>query len=165
MSDTLKLHLDDDDGAVCSYGPVLYVVWRDTSSTAPIPVADAAIEEMCARYGEERRLFYLHRAPDRPGFHRSDSELRKATLDHFERHESRFAAAAIAIEASGFSGAVLRSITAGVLLVRQTQLKTESFKDAREGVRWLKSRASDGNAFDSEAMIEALAAHGLCLSS
>lgn len=165
MSASLQVHLDDDDGAVCSYGPVIYVVWRDSGSTSPIDAADAAIDRMCAEYGEDRRLFYLHRAPDRPGMHRTDSELRKATLEHFARHESRFAAAALAIEASGFGGAVLRSITAGVLLVRPTRIETESFKDARAGVRWLMSRAGEHNRFDGEAMIEALTERGLCLSS
>jgi hypothetical protein len=144
---------------------VIYVVWRDVSSTAPIAAADAAIEEMVARYGEGRRLFYVHRTPDRPGFQRTSGELRRAAIAHFERQEERFIAAALAMEAKGLAGTMSRAITAGVLLVRKSQVRSEPFVDARDGVRWLAELSGDDNPFDADEMINALVAADLCLSS
>ena len=90
--------------------------------------------------------------------------MRDAMMKHFERHDSRFCAAAVAIEAEGFGGSIIRSVTAGVLLVRKTAVRTESFKDARDALRWLQVLAKDVTPFDAEAMIAELSARKLARS-
>ena len=165
MRDELMIHLDGPTGGVCSFGPVIYVVWRAHDSVDPINTADVAIEKLVARYGAGRKLFYVQRAPQQEGraAYRSDPKVREAALRHFERQDPHFAAAAVAIEAIGFSGSVIRSITGGVLLVRRTAVKTEAFKDARDGVRWLSGRAREVSPFDAEAMIDALQKAGMAM--
>lgn len=164
MSEELVMHLDDKDmGAVCTYGPVVYVVWRSHASVDCIKHADSAIDRLVKRYGDGRKLFYVQRAPHSGGIMKANPEVRDQAMKHFERHDARFAACAVAIEAQGFSGSVIRSVTAGVLLVRKTAVRTESFKDARDGVRWLGTVAKDVNPFDAELMVKALEAGGLAL--
>lgn len=164
MSEELLVHLDDkDSGAVCSFGPVVYVVWRSHASIDCIKHADLAIDRMVKRYGDGRKLFYVQRAPHSGGIMKANPEVREAAMAHFERHDARFFATAVAIEAQGFSGSVIRSVTAGVLLVRKTAVRTESFKDARDGVRWLGGLAKDINPFDAELMIKQLQQGGLSL--
>jgi len=162
--DELVFYLDNDDGAVCTFGPVVYVVWR-RGSVDCIRCADLAVESLVARYGADRRLFYVQRAPRQAGMMRADSALRAAAMDHFERQDSRVSAVAVAIEAEGFGGAIIRSVTAGVLLVRRTRMHIESFKDARDGVRWLARAAKDVSPFDADAMIRALEGANLALRS
>lgn len=164
LNDELVVYLDNEDGAVCSFGPVVYVVWR-LGSVDCIKSADSAIEALVARYGADRRLFYVQRAPHQAGMMRADSAVRAAAMDHFERQDSRVGAVAVAIEAEGFGGSIIRSVTAGVLLVRRTRMRIESFKDARDGVRWLAKLAKDTSAFDADAMIRALEAANLSLKS
>jgi hypothetical protein len=162
MSDALTIHLDDETGAVCRFGPVVYVVWRDWSSTAPVAAADGAIEEMVGRYGDGRRLLYVHRNPDLPGFRRQDRALHQAALDHFDRHEERFLAAAIAHESTGFAGAVVRAISSAVMAIRRTRVRVESFGDARDGVRWAADVARDVSPFDADEMVRQLTEADLC---
>jgi cytochrome c556 len=164
MSEELVIHFDDKDtGAVATWGPVVYVVWRSHASLDCIQHADLAVERLVKRFGAGRKLFYVQRAPHSGGIMKANPEVREGAMKHFERHDAHFAAAAVAIEAQGFSGSVIRSVTAGVLLVRKTAVKTESFKDARDGVRWLATIAKDVNPFDAEAMIKALEAADLAL--
>ncbi|MDP2340004.1 MAG: hypothetical protein Q8O67_03515 [Deltaproteobacteria bacterium] len=166
MRDELKIQLDGPTGAVASFGPVVYLIWRAHDSLDPINAADVVMERLIERYGPGRKIFYVQRAPETDGraAYRSDPQVRDAALKHFERHDASVAAAAVAIEAVGFRGSVIRSITAGVLLVRRTAIKTEAFKDARDGVRWLAGLARDVNPFDGEAMIKSLEANRLALS-
>jgi hypothetical protein len=162
MADELKVRMDDELGAVCQYGPVVYVVWRDWSSLAPIEAADAAIEEMAARYGDGRRLLYVHRKPDLPGFRRQDRALHQAALEHFERHEERFLGAAIAFECSGVAGAIVRAISGGIMAIRRTRVKVQSFGDARDGIHWLGDLSREADPFDPAEMVAALTAAELC---
>lgn len=164
MNDELVVYLDNEAGAVCSFGPVVYVVWRE-GSVECIKSADLAVEALVARYGSDRALFYVQRAPHQAGMMRADSAVRAAAMDHFERQDSRVGAVAVAIEAEGFGGSIIRSVTAGVLLVRRTRMRIESFKDARDGVRWLGKLAKGNSDFDPEAMILALQAANLALKS
>jgi hypothetical protein len=83
-------------------------------------------------------------------------------MRHFDRTEPYFRAAALAIEATGFAGAVVRSATAGVMLIRRSRVKTKVLDDARVGVRWLATMATPSAPFDPDAMIEALREHELC---
>jgi cytochrome c556 len=83
-------------------------------------------------------------------------------MAHFEKHDGRFVAAAVAIEAEGFGASIMRSVTAGVLLVRQTDVRSKTFQDARAGVRWLGSIAPGATPFDAEAMVGALEEALLC---
>jgi hypothetical protein len=163
MSHTLTLHHDDEDATVCRFGPVIYIVWRSAQALAPVTAADAAIEEMAAQFGEDRRLYYVHRATDRPGFQRSDPAVRKAMMDHFRRHEERFLAAVVAIEAKGVWGGVIRSISSGVmLLLRRSGVRTEVFRDVRDGVRWLAEYGHETSPFDPQQLIDALTEADLC---
>jgi hypothetical protein len=165
MSDALKIHLDTEDSAICTFGPVICAVWRRAQSTEAVGVADAAIEELVERYGEGRRLFYLHRTPDRPGFHRSSAELQKAMIAHFERQEERFLAAALALEAKGLGGAMHRAVTAAVMRIRKSKVRSQPFVDARDGVRWLGELSRDVSPFDANALIRALSDANLCLKT
>ncbi len=165
MSEELVVHLDTAKGAVCTYGPVIQVVWRTHDSVEPLLFADNAIARMVTTYGEGRKLFYVQRAPHLAGVRKNDPAVRDAALKHFERHDARFVAAAVAIEAEGFGGSVIRSVTAGVLLVRKTAVKTECFKDARDGVRWLGKLAATVNPFDADDMIRQLERGQLALTT
>ena len=163
MAEELKMHLDGPTGAVCTWGPVVYVVWRGLGSHDPIRAADAAIGELTARYGSGRQLLYLHRLPASDRTHRRDPEVLQASLDHFQRQDPYVVAAAVAIETTGFGAAVFRSIGAAVMLVRRTEVKTEMFTDARAGVRWLHTLAGDSNSFDPTSLIVALQMTGLAI--
>lgn len=165
MKDELIIYLDSDAGAVVSFGPVIYIVWRNHASTECIRHADIAVEKLVARYGADRRLFYVQRAPQAANMMRTDSDVRRAAMEHFERTDDHVHAVAVAIEAEGFGGSIIRSVTAGVLLVRRTKLRIESFKDARDGVRWLGTLAKDVTPFDAEAMIVALERANLALTT
>jgi cytochrome c556 len=165
MGEGLKIYLDDATGAVATFGPVVYVVWRAHNAIEPVDAAERAVVDLGERYGEGRVLFYVHRAPNESGMIRSNPEVRDAMMRHFERHDRRFLAAAVAIEAEGFSGSIIRSVTAGVLLVRKTAVRTESFKDARDAVRWLGVLSKQASPFDAEAMVGALSAKGLALAT
>ena len=160
MEEELITHLDSDAGAVVRYGPVLYVVWRNPDTVEPVPYADQAANAMVRRYGRGRNLLYVHRAPDGVGRH--GNETREAVMAHFDRTEPYFRAAALAIEATGFAGAAVRSVTAGVLLVRRNGPVSKVFNDARVGVRWLETMADPSAPFDAEAMIRKLRAQELC---
>lgn len=166
MAEELVVHLDDDVGVVCSYGPLIYVVWRRHDSTMPIEMADRAIDGLIHRYGDGRKFFYVHRAPPKTLGVKSEPEVRPRAMKHFEDHDARFVAAAVAIESDGFGASVVRSVSAGVMLVRRTAVKTEVFKDARDGVRWLaeESRRHPGAVpFDGEGAVAALQRGGFTL--
>ena len=158
----LVTHLDDESGAVVRFGPVVYVVWRAVDSQAPISHADDAVRAMVSRYGRGRNLLYVHRAPESTGMGGHSEGTREAVMKHFDRTEAYFRAAALAIEATGFAGAVVRSVTAGVMLMRRAQLKTKVFDDARLGVRWLSTMCEPSHSFDANAMIGALRSRELC---
>lgn len=166
MRDELCVHLDDDCGVVCTYGPALFLVWRRHDSTLPIEVADQAVAGMVAKYGEGRKFVYVHRAPPKTLGIKSGPEVRTRAMKHFEDHDHRFVAAAVAIESDGFGASVVRSVSAGVMLVRRTLVKTEMFKDSRDGVRWLAQeaeKAPEGIPFDGEEMVQALERAGFTL--
>jgi hypothetical protein len=162
-AEELVIHLDSPEGAVVRYGPVLYVVWRAPTPASPVREADEAVRALTRRYGSERKLLYVHRAPDTTSFSRHGDEARDAVMKHFDRTEPYFRAAALAIEATGFGGAAVRSITAGVMLVRRTAVKTKVFDDARAGLRWLATQRDPSTAFDPDAMIAGLRKRELCL--
>ncbi len=157
----LITHLDDASGAVVRFGPVLYVVWRDPDASNPIPYADEAVRALTMRYGRGRNLLYVHRAPDSASVSHKE-KTREEVMKHFDRTEPYFRAAALAIEATGFAGAVVRSVTAGVTLMRRTQVKTKVFDDARVGVRWLATMTDPSARFDPDAMIRQLRDRDLC---
>ncbi len=164
MGEGLKTYLNDATGAVVTYGPIVFVVWRAHNAIEPVDAAERAVVDLAAQYGEGRKLFYVHRAPNEAGMPRSKPEVRDAMMKHFERHDGRFAAAAVAIEAEGFGGSIIRSVTAGVLLVRKTAVRTESFKDARDALRWLAVVAQPISPFDAEAMIAELSKQKLVIT-
>jgi hypothetical protein len=158
----LITHVDDESAAVVRFGPVLYVVWRAPDTANPIPYCDEAVEALLMRYGRGRNLYYVHRAPEAGSFGKHDT-TREAVMKHFDRTEPYFRAAALAIEATGFAGAVVRSVTAGVMLMRRSQVKAKVFDDARLGVRWLASMTAPGSgSFDPNAMIRELRSRELC---
>ncbi len=159
--DRLDIFLDDGCAGVVTFGPVLVVVWRALYSTAPIEAADLAVEALKARYGAGRQLLYVHRVPAIGNIVGMHPNLHSAAIQHFERHDDVFSHAAIAIESEGFGGAVLRSIAASVVMMRQTVITTESFKDIGDGIRWLRSKAQPQVAFDADAMLNAMAANGI----
>jgi len=161
-AEELVTHLDGSQGAVVRYGPVLYVVWRAPTAESPVAEADEAVRALTRRYGSERKLLYVHRAPDATSFSRHGDEARDAVMKHFDRTEPYFRAAALAIEATGFGGAAVRSITAGVTLVRRTAVKTKVFDDARSGLRWLSAQCDPSAPFDPDAMIAELRKRELC---
>ncbi len=156
MSDRLDVFLDDGSAAVVTYGPVVVIVWRALYSTAPMDAADAAVAALTARYGEGRKLFYVHRVPSIGNIVGMHPNLHAMALQHFERHDRHFAAAAIAIESDGFGGAFLRSVAASVIMMRRSVMTTESFADTSAAVRWLGTQAQPTAPFDAEAMVEAL---------
>jgi len=156
----LHVHQDNDQGAVASYGPVVFVVWRQ-HVVANFDVIDQAIDELVAREGAGRRLFYVHRAPAGALQVRNDpSVLARATV-HFDRHDPHFAASAVAIESTGFGATIVRSVSAGVMLARRSPVRTELFKDVRMGIRWLADCGRTINAFDADDLIAGLDAHAL----
>jgi len=163
MADSLQVHLDDATGAVATFGPVIYVVWRAHDSSNNIVVADKAVKQLVAQYGPGRKLFYVQRAPADGSVVKTKPEVRDAAMNHFEETDEHFWGTAVAIEVEGFAGSIIRSVTAGVMLVRRTTIKTETFKDARQGVRWLALAAKDVNPFDGDAMVRALEEKGLAL--
>lgn len=158
----LVTHFDTPEGAVVRWGPVLYVVWRQRDTAAPVPHADAAADEMVRRYGSERRLLYVHRTPPEYPVGPHSSKTMNVIMAHFERTETFFGAAALAIEATGFAGAAIRSVAAGVLLLRRSQVEHRAFRDARLGLRWLQRVAHPEAGFDAEAMIGKLKSRELC---
>jgi hypothetical protein len=161
MVETLHIYLDDASGAVATWGPVVFIVWRAYDSTAPMEAAELAVPDLVARYGEGRKLFYVHRAPGGAKF-ASNPKVREAAMAHFEKHDTRFVAAAVAIEAEGFVASIVRSLTAGVLLVRKTDVRSGSFQESRDAVRWLGPISQTMTPFDAEAMIRALEEALLC---
>lgn len=161
VTETLNIYLDDVTGVVATWGPVIFIVWRAHHSTAPIEAAELAVPDLVARYGGDRRLFYVHRAPGGAQV-KSTPRVMEAAMAHFERVDARVAAAAVAIEADGFAGSIIRSVTAGVLLVRKTAVRSASFKDARDGVRWLGAMSPGISPFDGHAVIQALQTAGYC---
>ncbi len=158
----LIIHLDDESGAVVRFGPVLYVVWRAPDNANPIQYADEAVRALITRYGKGRNLHYVHRAPDTGTVGGHSEKTREAVMKHFDRTEPYFRAAALAIEATGFAGAVVRSVTAGIMLVRRSGLKTKVFDDARLGLRWLATMTDKVTSFDPDAMITELSGRELC---
>ncbi len=162
MADELQVFIDDPQGAVVQFGPVIYVVWRSHDSIKTIEVADQVVKSMVERYGTGRKLLYVQRAPREHGMVRTHADVRAAAMRHFEETDQHFLAAAVAIEADGFAGSIVRSVTAGVMLVRRAQVTTQVFNDAKDGVRWLAVLAKDHVPFDSDAMIKGLAARNLC---
>jgi hypothetical protein len=167
MAETLKMYMDGPTGAVCTWGPVVYVVWRGLASFQPIEAADLAIDTLVERYGDGRKILYVQRLPERepgaPAFRR-DNHVMQGAMAHFERHDPHVVASAVAIESKGFGASVFRSIAGGIMLVRRTEVKTEIFTDAREGVRWLHTLTQPGvNAFDAAELIVAVQMAGLAL--
>lgn len=160
--DELKSYRDDADAAVCTFGPIIYAEWRATRDLATVDAADAAVADLVARYGDGRRLLYVHRLPDTPGFHRAAPAVRTAMVEHFKRHDAHFLASVVAIESTGIGGAMARAVGGGVMLLLRSRVKTQWFSDARDGVRWLATYASDVSPFDAEAMIASLQDAGLC---
>src|SRR5690606_6567001 len=114
------------------------------------------------RYGSGRKLLYVHRTPDAGAFSRHGDETRNAVMKHFDRTEPYFRAAALAIETTGFAGTAVRSVTAGVMLVRRTAVKSKVFDDARAAIRWLATMCDPSAPFDPEAMIAGLRQRELC---
>jgi hypothetical protein len=161
MADALHVELNSPKGACARFGPVVMTVWRQAEAEV-IAAADVAVDAMVKRYGTSRGLYYVQRVPHLPNMMHSDAATRTAALEHFDRVDPYFQAAAVCIEATGFAASVVRSVSAGVMLVRRSAIKTESFREARAGIRWLATLA-DGTptAFDADACIAALDAERL----
>ena len=161
----LTTHLDDERGAVVRWGPVLYVVWRAHDAEDVVSYANDAVRELTTRFGRERRLLYVHRAPALSSGHAQSEGTRKAVMEHFDRTEPYFIASAIAIEATGFAGAIVRSVASTMMLVRRSDVKSRVFADARPGVHWLATMAAPVADFDPEAMLAELSRRDLCRGS
>ena len=155
-----KIFLDDERGGVFVFGPLLLIDWRHPASTAPVDAADLAVEEAARFAGVGRRVAYVQRVSEKSQIGRATPEVRAAALQHFERHDTKVFAAAIALEATGFGASVIRSAAAGVLLLRPTPIQTRVFKNASEGVRWLHGFDA-GKDLDVDGALDAFAALGL----
>ena len=165
MAEDLTVQLDSKNGAVVTYGPVVYVVWRNFDDVKVVEAADEVVKNLSRRFGDGRKLFYCHRTPQRTTMGRQNPEVRDAVLKHFERTENLIVGAAVAIEATGFPGSIIRSATAAVLLVRNPSMATKTFADARDGVRWLGNLSRASNPFDFDGMVRALERSGLSLGN
>jgi len=153
--------LDDERGGVFVYGPVVILDWRHNTSTAIVAAAELAVEAVTKTMsGAGRRLCYVQRVAANSPIGRATPEVRSAALQHFEKHDGKVMAAAVAIETTGFAASVVRSATAGVLLLRPTAIQTRVFKDTVEGLRWLGTFEAMAGV-DIEAAIDAFAARGL----
>lgn len=160
MSGAATIFLNDERGGVFGFGPLVLIDWRHNSSTAPVDAADLAVEAAARFAGPGRRVAYVHRVSEKSQIGRATPDVRTAALQHFERHDAKVFAAAIALEATGFGASVIRSATAGVLLLRPTPIQTRVFKDAGEGVRWLRSFDA-GKDLDVDGALDAFAALGV----
>jgi hypothetical protein len=164
MREQLVVKLDNASGCVCSFGPVVYVVWRNFDELAMVDAADEMVNALAKRYGVGRKLFYVNRNPQQREALKQNPALRSAVLKHFERTEALMVGAGIAIEATGFGGSIIRSAAAAVLLLRNSSLPTKTFSDARVAVRWLAELSRTTNPFDGEHMVEALERNHLALT-
>lgn len=147
--DAAQVFLDDNDGAVLLFGPVIVMDWRSATSTAPITAAEAACDVGIARYGSGRRLLYVHRVAEGSPIGRAGPAVRSGMMEHFARRDGNVLAAAVVIEATGFAASVIRSATASILLLRPTPIVTQVFADLSVGWRWLAAREG-APAFDVE---------------
>jgi hypothetical protein len=163
--EALITHLDSEAGAVVRYGPVLFVLWRVHNSLHPVEYADEAVKALTMRYGKERRLFYVHRAPPEIVGHGQSEKTRDAVMKHFDRTEPFFKASAIVIEATGFVGAVVRSVASTMMLVRRSGVKSRVFDDVRPGLRWIATMTEQTNSFDPDQLVARLGSAGLTSES
>ncbi|MFK7991604.1 MAG: hypothetical protein AB8I08_36645 [Sandaracinaceae bacterium] len=158
----LVVHLDDEAASVARFGPVLYVVWRKPETPIAVPHMDAAADAILSQYGGGRNLLYVHRTPNMPSVALHSDETYEAVMAHFDRTERHSRAAGLGLEVSGFIGAAVRAMVAGVLLARRSEVKTKAFRDARLAVRWLAQQTSIDAPFDPDALIDQLRGHELC---
>jgi hypothetical protein len=164
MREELVVKLDNASGCVCSYGPVVYVVWRNFDRLETVEAADDVVNDLHKRYGTGKKLFYVNRNPQSRDTLRQNPALRSAVMRHFERTEPLMVGAGIAIEATGFGGSIIRSAAAAVVLLRNASLPTKTFNDARAAVRWLGDLSRTTNPFNCEHMIQTLESNHLALT-
>lgn len=155
-------HLDNETAAVVRFGPVLYVLWRAYDSLAAVGHCDEAVRALTSRYGRGRNLFYVHRAPGSSSGHGQSDKTRDAVMKHFDRTEPYFRGSAIIIEATGFIGAMVRSVAAGVTLIRRSAVKSKVFDDVGPGVRWLATMGDEASSFEPDVLMAELGERGLC---
>jgi hypothetical protein len=154
-ANTVQVFLDDESGGVLLLGPVIVMDWRSATATSPIAAAEAACDAGVAHYGAGRRLLYVHRVAEGSPIGRAAPAVRNAMLEHFARRDESVLAAAVVIEATGFSASVIRSATAGILLLRPTPIVTQVFQQLEPAWHWLAAR-SGAPAFDVEKTLQAL---------
>jgi hypothetical protein len=92
--------------------------------------------------------------PPDVSFRSREPLLRKGMRRHIEIWERHCGGAVVAIEAGGFVGSLLRSVTAGIILASRQRVKTVDVDEGGAGLRWLADVA--GHAFDAERAFAAL---------
>lgn len=126
----------DLDHVQASNGPVFYTYTRGTARSENIRSMVKNLDRFAAENpGKFSYLFHVTSGAKPPS-----GDDRSETTAAFNRHAERLNGVAVVIEASGFSGSVLRSAVTMVFSFYRKGFELKTFEDLASAASWLAAK-------------------------
>ncbi|MCA9604041.1 MAG: hypothetical protein KC619_00475 [Myxococcales bacterium] len=148
-----QLVFDDPEIAIASWGDLLVMLFRVEVSLHSLELVERAEADLLRSHASIRSLTVFPNIPARP----TDAEVRARSQQLADRFGPRVEGAAVVIEATGFTAAMIRSLVLGIRMISPLRgLRISLFDDVGAALDWLHSK---GGATDVSQIREALRTH------